>query len=398
MICIILADFFHKFFLRKKENEDGTIEYEEVEASTSQQVEIAEYSIFTVVSFLSNLMQKVEWQTYENGEEIKSAEHYLLNVRPNPNQSASDFWYELFARMLLHGKAIVFRKKWNGAYWNYIDDGCSTYDEGNGIEPYRYENIGRGNFRIPTPLAADDVFVFRYGNPRAKALVSGLCAMYGEMMKNAASSYENASGQKGILKISAYQTGDQKQVDAERAMLNKRFAAFFKARDAVMPLKEPYTYTQLNAPSSADQSSDIAKNMRAEALSAAAIAFGVSPSLVSGTLEGTSDALDLTLTVAVDSLKKIVETEINGKLYKPENILNGNYIRGDSTKIRHIDIFHSAESIDKLISSGYFTINETRLQSGKQKSNDPIADERLITKNYDTGGNLINNENENAKN
>ena len=104
MICIILADFFHKFFLRKKENEDGTIEYEEVEASASRQVEIAEYSIFTVVSFLSNLMQKVEWQTYENGEEIKSAEHYLLNVRPNPNQSASDFWYELFERRLFSEK------------------------------------------------------------------------------------------------------------------------------------------------------------------------------------------------------------------------------------------------------------------------------------------------------
>jgi hypothetical protein len=124
---------------------------------------------------------------------LKNAEWYSLNVRPNQNESAACFWYELIARMLLRGEALVFQV---GTERFLADDGF-TIDAGNGVQKLRFENVGRLDYRMHTPLFPEDVLYFRYNNHRAQSAVRSLCAMYSSMMQVVAEDYQKSGGSKG---------------------------------------------------------------------------------------------------------------------------------------------------------------------------------------------------------
>jgi hypothetical protein len=49
-----------------------------------------------------------------------------------------------------------------------------------------------------------------------------------------------------------------------------------------------------------------------------------------------------------------------------------------------VDITRFANAADKLFAAGIHTINENREMLGKERIDNPIADEHFITKNYST--------------
>lgn len=62
--------------------------------------------------------------------------------------------------------------------------------------------------------------------------------------------------------------------------------------------------------------------------------------------------------------------------------MNGTSCKCDISHIKPINIFEKAEHIDKLISSGFYTVNEAHEAADINKVNDKTADKRYITKNY----------------
>lgn len=119
-------------------------------------------------------------------------------------------------------------------------------------------------------------------------------------------------------------------------------------------------------------------------------AFGVPPAAVSGSITNTKEAIDQMLTFCIDPLVAMIETEINRKRYGKEGIQNGSYIKIDTTAIKHIDLLDVAASIDKLISSGAFCIDDIREAVGKDPLNTEWSREHFITKNYSSIEELLN--------
>ena len=90
------------------------------------------------------------------------------------------------------------------------------------------------------------------------------------------------------------------------------------------------------------------------------------------------------MTFCIDPLARLLEKEINRKRNGMAGFLAGNYVRIDTTAVKHIDIFDIATPVDKLISSGTYTINDIRRVIGESYIDEEWANTHFITKNYST--------------
>ena len=83
----------------------------------------------------------------------------------------------------------------------------------------------------------------------------------------------------------------------------------------------------------------------------------------------------------MDPLCDMLQEEINRKRYG-DKVLGGDYLKIDTTCIKHIDLFDSSKAIDKLIGSAAFCINDIRIKCGETIIDEPWAWQHFITKNY----------------
>ena len=70
-------------------------------------------------------------------------------------------------------------------------------------------------------------------------------------------------------------------------------------------------------------------------------------------------------------------------LYTGNEVQNGGFIFADTGSVLHHDLIGSAAGIDKLIGAGR-TVNEVQKALGQPASDDPLCDQRFITRNYQT--------------
>jgi hypothetical protein len=65
----------------------------------------------------------------------------------------------------------------------------------------------------------------------------------------------------------------------------------------------------------------------------------------------------------------------------------------DTTAVKHTDIFDTAANIDKLIASGFASIDELRDKAGLYEINEDWSQKHYLTKNYDGIQNVEGGEN-----
>jgi hypothetical protein len=85
----------------------------------------------------------------------------------------------------------------------------------------------------------------------------------------------------------------------------------------------------------------------------------------------------------------MLHEEINRKRSGYEGFTQGTFIKIDTKTVKHIDLLSVATSIDKLISSGAFCINDIRVAVGDQPIDEPWAKQHFMTKNYSTVEDLL---------
>ena len=92
--------------------------------------------------------------------------------------------------------------------------------------------------------------------------------------------------------------------------------------------------------------------------------------------------VDEFLTFCVDPLCDLIQTEINRKYYGKEAYINGYKLMIDTTCVKHIDVFSTADKADKLISAGLYNIDDLREKLGDVPLNTWWSRMHWMTKNY----------------
>ncbi len=128
------------------------------------------------VQRIAKAICKCEYRTYKNGKEDKGAEYYRLNIRPNPNQTATEFWQAVVEKLYDEQEALLISE---GSHL-YLADGFLRNE--NGLKPDTFEKVTIGTYKSNKIYAADEVAFLSLSNQRIKNLLKSTMDEYGELM------------------------------------------------------------------------------------------------------------------------------------------------------------------------------------------------------------------------
>ena len=333
------------------------------------------YALHTAVETKANLLANCEYKTYRNGKETRGPMWALLNYKPNDNQSATQFWAEFYCKLFYYGEVLVF------PYHDQYIIADSFQREDYAIKEQLFHGITRGDFTYNRSFLMSEVIYVREQNNAARALKTGLLNRINTLTASTVENLEKSGGEKVFLNVPANANGDKSFADKYNDLMNNRFKSFFSRKNAVLPLTNGMQAAFHKSENGSAEVDNIKKLLNT-ALTQAALAHGLSPALLTGEVAGIKEAMDWTLTIGIDPPANAVSEELTTKLWKREEICGGNFIAADTSNIKHIDIFDIASAVDKLISSGFLSIDEGRSAAGLQRIGSDWSKKHYLTKNY----------------
>lgn len=372
--------FGHEWTFKKNSNTKNFLEMV-VDESEELNLYLYAYALHVVIDLIATVMTNIEFKTYgDNDEEKKSVNWVKFNVHPNRNQTSTEFIKELVKKLLLGDVLVVLVDD------QYIIADDFTLTE-KAIVDNVFTNVRKGDYQFrDKKFKNKDVLYLRYGNEAVNHILQGIIETYEKLISTASDKYARSGEEKGILTIDQAERGRKDFETIYEDIVNNRFKTFFSRGNHVLPLFNGYSYTSNTAEATKKYSNEITdvKTLFEDAISRVAQAFKVPVGLIRGDVAGITDAYTMFLTNCIDPLAHMISEEFTFKLYSEDQIINGYAIEADTTNIKHIDIFDLATSIDKLIASGFLSIDEVREKVGLRGFNEEWSTLHWMTLNYTT--------------
>lgn len=368
-----ILDWFRNFFGDKE-----VVYLNEKIANLSTRIAIEEFAINIAINLIAGSISKCEFQTYLGGKKTKGDEYYLWNIEPNKNQNSTEFIQEIISKLLYENECLVIEH--NG---NLIIADTFNQKEYAVVENI-FENITRKDFTFPRKYRMSEVLYFKYNNKNIKRLFSNLMSNYNDLLELAIKKYKRSGGRKGTVELETIMQGDETKKKQIEDMFLYKFKNYFEAENAVINIPKGVKYEEKNGEGSRKSTSDMVdiQNLIKEAFQRAAQAFKIPPALLMGDVAGIEDVTSNYLTFSIDPIVDLLSEEVNRKRYGKINYLKDSFLKIDTTCIKHIDIFSIAEKIDKLISSGMYSIDGLLEKVGDTPLDTEWSVKHWITKNY----------------
>lgn len=364
---------------RSTSTRQGTVICVDIPAS----IYIKELAIYTGVSLIANAISQSEIICYKNQKRDKNEDYYSLNIKPNPNESASQFWHKVVEKMFRNKDgALCFISNRN----LYCADDFSIKQK----RPFLgnlYDGVIVDDFSMNRTFTAGQCFNFKLENTQAYSLIDGAYQELANVVSTAMESYKDSNASKYILRVDGIQAGDKE--------FNKEFEKFLKAGIQKYTNNESKVYIeykgrtleQMKKEGQQKNSDDIVKLIN-EIFSFVGKALKIPDSLMNGNINNMEEVVNAFLTFAVDPVADEIGKTLTGA-YGYDSWARGNYYRVDTSSVSHVDIFKMADKIDKLISSSFAHVDEVRVRAGLDEIGEEWSRRHLITKNYDFIENML---------
>lgn len=337
-----------------------------------------EFAIVSAINLIAGCVSKCEFRTYWNFKEVRGDEYYTWNVEPNKNQNSSEFWNEVISKLLYYNECLAVDI---GGQMIVADD--FEHTESAIIED-KFTGVSRGTLRFRRDFLMPDALYFKNSNTDVKRLLSSLFVGYNDLLNKAIVKYGKSGGRKGTLKIDTTAAGDENFKERFDNLMNNRFKTYFTAENAVLPLFKGYDYIEQPGEAAKKTTSEISDitMITKEAFQKVAQAFKIPLPLLLGDIADVEKVTDNFLTFCIDPLADLIAEELTRKRYGRAGYQKGQFIEVDTTCIKHVDLFSIANSFDKLIACGGYSIDELRRKARDSELNTEWSKRHFLTKNY----------------
>lgn len=352
------------------------------------------YAQSIVAELYGSLLSQCDFITYVNGEVVEKDVWYRLNVEPNPNQSSSEFMRQLARQLVFNGEALIIKTD-NGSLFvaSEFMKGTHQLNETHfkNVVVDIYDDDSVPQYQLTGEWYGDRAIYIRYQNPNVQAYIKQMNTLYTDLIENVKNA--GSSSAKYKLKVdSTAQNGIDIDYDKELTrILNEDFEALASSKNAIVPLMNGFDLEVLNSANNNAQNSAVASNnvsnMFDDVLTNVGRMYNIPKSFMTGTFE--KNDMDEFLTFGLDPLCSLIGECVNRKYYGKKQILSKTYCRLDTKKVKHFDILTISDAINKLISSGVYTINEVRTLLEEPLIDKEIGDKHWITRNYAVVGDYI---------
>jgi len=303
--------------------------------------------------------------------------YYKLNVRPNTDMSAAQFWHTLTYRLIEDNKVLVVKSDSDDLL---IADGWTRNEYA--VYEDTFSHVRLKDFTFARTFKMNEVLYLEYNNDRLERFTEGLFADYADLYGRLREAAKRNSQIRGTVDVEGnYDPTDEKKRDELQSYVDKLFQAFKSKSIAIAPLFKGFSYKEhSNTTGTSNLNVEEITKIPDYLINTVADALGIPTALLHGSRAELQDNITAFNKFCLPPLLQKIGDELNAKLLDPRTYSKDSRIEVIGTN--RPDIFGLAEAIDKLISSSVFNVNEIREELGY----DPRAggDVYVITKNLDT--------------
>lgn len=371
---MILSDFLDRFF------SDDFTDLKTFAGKDDDNNYYFKLIIAATVSMIAKTLSKCEILTFQEGIEVKEKNYYMLNVEANKNTSASTFMRKVIQTLLVEGEALIIIEK---DQLKLVD---SFERRKNPMGENTYRNIKIGDYNLVGVRTESEVLYLEDTTSEISGYVKAINNDYASLIGSSIKGYQNSKARKGTLKIPANLPRKLSEEGALQDYIQETMKDFMDpSKDAVYPEANGFEYTEISQQqgSKTNDSGRETKNFISDMFDFVGIAFGIPPSLLRGNTVDTKDALNNYLAFCIDPLAKLLNDEINRKMYGYERYKNRTYAKIDTGNIKATDLADIAGPIDMLNRNGALTVNDILRKLDKEPLDGEVGNMRFITKNLE---------------
>lgn len=366
-----MGKFFDWFGIRKKNVEDALNDSSTTE---SEKTELKRYLLFLALDVCANFIAKQVSQS-----EFKTKRknwYYMLNVRPNTDMSATQFWERFTYELIVKNRVLVIKSDSDDLLIadSWVRNEYALYED-------TFEGVSVKGYQFNRRFKMNEVIYLEYSTRKLDRAVNGLFEDYSDLFTRLAA----AIGRNGQIRGTLGVASNTKLNEEERTKLNQFADRIFKKFDgnavAVVPLTNGFEYKEhTNTTGTSNINVDELTKLKDDLVNTVADVLGIPTALLHGNRAELKDNITAFHAFCLAPLLKKIENELNAKTVEPQNYSEETRI--EVVGINKPDMFNLAEPIDKLISSGTYNPNEIRAKMGDEPREG--GDEYVRTKNYET--------------
>jgi HK97 family phage portal protein len=353
------------------------------------------YAIQAAINKIANALSMSEFQTLKKGKETKEDIWYKLNVEPNVNQNAADFWQKVVFEMVHNPNGALIIQV-NGQFIVADDYAVTEY----AVRPNYYKNVRAGTLDFTqTGFEEKDVLRLRLNNAKVKEIIDGVYSEYGKLISSSIRNFNRSNSKKIFVKIgTTFQQFESIQVENEDGTVTTKFdfimddlfknrlKSYFEEGDSATPIEEGLDIIEPQsdggvASAQKKDTRDIA-NLFNDTVNMVADAFGIPRGLLKGDVADIEAQTDNFITFCINPLANMIEDEANRKLYGQFRMAQGSKLKVMTDLIKTYDATKLAASSEALFRIRAINANDVRRWLRKERIDEPWADEYAMTKNY----------------
>jgi len=353
---------------------------------TSQRAYLKKMALETCINFIGRTISQSDFRFMVNGKRQLNDWHYLLNVRPNTDQSAADFWQKFVYELIYENEVLVILTDTN----DLLIADSFTRDE-YAVYPDVFRDVTVKDYTFQRTFKMDEVIYLTYNNEKLTSFMDGMFDDYANLFSRLIEVSLRKNQIRGIVSVDSTQSLDDKKQSKLQNFIDKLFASFRNNSIALVPKLKGFEYEEVASGENNGQSVDELTKVKKSLIDDVANILGIPNALIHGDLSDYETSIKAYVRFGNSPIVKKIQDELNAKIITKQDYLSGT--RVDVFGLTERDLIENAEAVDKLVASGAFTRNEVRELFGAERSDNPELDKFVITKNYQSAGSVEGGDN-----
>ena len=333
----------------------------------------------TNINFIARTISQSEFWIMNGQNKQKNNLHYRLNIRPNTDSSASDFWHKVIYKLVYDNEVLIIKSD---------TDDLLIADDFDRVEyavyEDRFKDVMVKDHKFDRQFMMSEVFYLTYNNEKIQRYVNELFSDYGELFGRMMDSQLRKNQLRALVKVT---TGagmtDEKHISRLQKYMDSVYSRLKTDSVAILPQVSGFEFEELSNGNTAttDNGPENIHKLKKIFIEDVAKMIGIPPSLLHGDMADISNLMESYLKFCINPLIKKIEDEFNSKLFTRQEYLSGKHMK--VVGLNKKDPLEHAAAIDKLIASRVLNANEARSLFGFERVEGQGLEEYVLTKNYD---------------
>ncbi len=329
----------------------------------------------TCINFIARSIAQSEFRVLKNGVRQYNDWDYLLNVRPNTDQSAADFWQDFTFKLIHENEVLVVLSDNNDLL---IADSFERTEYA--VYSDIFSKVTVKDFTFNRTFRMDEVLHLTYNNEKLSVYMNGMFEDYSNLFNRMIEINMRNNQIRGTVEIATNQPLNEDSMNKLQDFINKLFKSFRDKTIAIVPNLKGFTYTEVAKGDNNGKSVEELAKLKRDLINEVATILGIPVSLVHGDMSDYQTAIKAFMKFGNGTLIKKISDELNAKIIDKQRYMNGERIEVRS--IQAMSALELATAVDKLRASGVYNGNEIRKKLGDEPVDNPLLEEYVITKNY----------------